>query len=110
MSLDSLKRLIAAGSLAAPLLLATVAAGAPEAPDTTDHTMAPIDSAAVLGLALDGPAIRQNQAQIVSANASVKSAKTAYLPTLSLSANLSGGGTSEPIRVTTANVTGGGRG
>jgi len=64
------------------------------AADTVDHSMAPIDSAMVMGLALDGPAIRQNQAQIVSANASVRSAKTAYLPIVSLSAGLSGGGPS----------------
>lgn len=61
------------------------------AADTVDHTMAPIDSTAVLGLALDGPAIRQNQAQILSANASIKSAKTAYFPTLSMNLGLSGG-------------------
>ena len=66
------------------------------AADTVDHSMAPIDSAMVMGLALDGPAIRQNQAQITSANASIKSAKTAYFPTLSLSANIQGSGASAP--------------
>jgi outer membrane protein len=62
------------------------------AADTVDHSMAPIDSAMVMGLAQDGPAIRQNQAQIVSAGASIKSAKTAYFPTLSMSANFQGSG------------------
>jgi outer membrane protein len=64
--------------------------------DTVDHSMSPIDSAMVMGLALDGPAIRQNQAQITSASASIKSAKTAYFPTLSLSANIQGSGPSAP--------------
>jgi outer membrane protein len=60
--------------------------------DTTNHAMQPIDSAAVLALALDGPTIRQNQAQIASATASIKSAKAAYLPSLSMGANFQGSG------------------
>ena len=40
----------------------------------------------VLGLAMGGPQIRQNEAQISSATAALKSARTAYLPTLNLGA------------------------
>ena len=62
--------------------------------DTVDHTVAPIDSAAVMGLALDGPAIRQNQAQITAASAR-RSAKAAYLPDGS-TANFNYSGTARP--------------
>ena len=46
--------------------------------------VAPIDSATLMGLALDGPAIRQNAgADQRRRSASIESAKTAYFPTLS---------------------------
>jgi outer membrane protein TolC len=58
-----------------------------------DRPSASIDSAAVLGLALTGPAIRQNEAQVASAGASLRSQKTQYFPTLTLGLNLAGNGT-----------------
>lgn len=60
--------------------------------DTAAHAMAPIDSASILALALDGPMIRQRQAEITAANASMKSAKGAYFPSLSASAGIGGNG------------------
>lgn len=61
--------------------------------DTVDHPVAPIDSAMVMQLALGGPTIRQFEAQAASALASERSAKAAYLPTLSANLNYSGSGT-----------------
>jgi len=61
--------------------------------DTVDRPLAPIDSSSVLGLALEGPAVKQNEAQIASANAAVRSAKTAYLPTLRVNLSFQGNGT-----------------
>jgi outer membrane protein len=60
--------------------------------DTAAYAMAPIDSAAILALALEGPMIRQRRAEISAADASVKSAKGAYFPSLSASAGISGNG------------------
>lgn len=60
--------------------------------DTVQHTMSPVDSATVMALAMDGPAIRNWQAQITASDASLHSAKAAYLPTLSASASLQGSG------------------
>jgi outer membrane protein len=62
--------------------------------DTAAYTMTPIDSASIMALALDGPMIRQRQAEISAADASTKSAKGAYFPSLSASAGLSGTGSS----------------
>ncbi|MGH7618085.1 MAG: TolC family protein [Gemmatimonadaceae bacterium] len=61
--------------------------------DTIERPSAAIDSAAVLGLALSGPQIRQNQAQIAAAHATLSSARTAYFPTLSMGLSFSGNGT-----------------
>ena len=61
--------------------------------DTVDHPVAPIDSAVIMQLALSGPTIRQFEAQSASALASERSAKAAYLPTVSGSLNYSGSGT-----------------
>jgi outer membrane protein len=61
--------------------------------DTLDHTYAPIDSVALLGLALQGPQIRQNEAQITSASAALRSQRTQYFPTLGVSLAYSGSGT-----------------
>jgi outer membrane protein len=61
--------------------------------DTVDHPIAPIDSAAVMQLALNGPTIRAAQASMSSARASQKSAKAAYLPTLSAGFTFGGAGT-----------------
>ncbi len=61
--------------------------------DTVDHPVAPIDSAMIMQLALSGPQIRQFEAQAVSAQASERSAKAAYLPTITANASYSGSGT-----------------
>src|SRR5262245_42057772 len=60
--------------------------------DTAAYAMSPIDSASILALALQGPMIRQSQAEITAANASMTSAKGAYFPSFSASAGLSGNG------------------
>jgi outer membrane protein len=60
--------------------------------DTLDRGMAPIDSAALAGLLDEGPAVRQAEAQLESARAAVKSAKTPYLPSLDLTYSRSGNG------------------
>jgi len=61
--------------------------------DTVDHQVAPIDSVMVLQLALSGPTIRQFEAQASSALATERSAKAAYLPTVTANLNYSGSGT-----------------
>jgi outer membrane protein len=61
--------------------------------DTVDHPVAPIDSAAIMALALSGPTIRQFEAQANAFSASERSAKTAYLPTVTAGFNYSGSGT-----------------
>src|SRR6478672_9688120 len=61
--------------------------------DTVDHPVAPIDSAMVMQLALAGPTIRQFEAQAVAAQATERSAKAAYLPTVTANLNYSGSGT-----------------
>ena len=61
--------------------------------DTVDHPVAPIDSAMIMQLALAGPTIRQFEAQAVAAQATERSAKAAYLPTVTANLNYSGSGT-----------------
>ena len=60
--------------------------------DTLDLALAPIDSASLAALLVEAPAIRQSQAQLQSANAAVRSARTPYLPTIDLSFQRSGNG------------------
>ncbi|MEO6877704.1 MAG: TolC family protein, partial [Gemmatimonadaceae bacterium] len=62
--------------------------------DTVEHTDAPIDSSGILQLALGGPTIRSADASIAAASAAERSAKTAYLPTVSANLTLGGSGTS----------------
>jgi len=62
--------------------------------DTVDLPRAAIDSASLMQWALDGPVIRQYQAQLNAANATQRSAKSAYLPVVSASFNYGGNGTS----------------
>jgi outer membrane protein TolC len=71
--------------VATPYLVTAVAS------DTAALPITPIDSTAIMRMALDGPGIRQYQAQIASAVALERSVKTQYLPTVS--AALSYGGT-----------------
>jgi outer membrane protein len=60
--------------------------------DTLDKPLTTPDSALLVSFAAQGPAVKQAQAQLVAANAGVKSAKTAYLPTINLSYSYSGNG------------------
>lgn len=62
--------------------------------DTVDLPRAVIDSATLMQWALDGPAIRQFQAQLNAATATQRSAKSQYLPTVTAGFNYSGNGTS----------------
>jgi outer membrane protein len=61
--------------------------------DTIEHAPTPIDSAQVLEMALNGPAIRQEQATVTATSAALRSAKTAYLPTVTAGFQLGGSGT-----------------
>lgn len=58
--------------------------------DTVAEAMVPIDSADLLALAENGPAVRQAQAAQVAARASARAARSPYLPTLSASFSLGG--------------------
>jgi outer membrane protein len=69
---------------------ATLVTAAPADPST--FAISPIDSVSVVGLALDGPTVRQAQAALAAANASVSSARTSYFPTLSASLRYGGNG------------------
>jgi len=60
--------------------------------DTLDLAFAPIDSATLAGMIDEGPSVRQAQAQLTSAEASVRSARTPYLPTVDLTYSRSGNG------------------
>jgi outer membrane protein len=60
--------------------------------DTVEHAPTQLDSTAIMQMALTGPAIRASEAQASSYQAAERSAKAAYLPTISLSANYSGSG------------------
>ena len=68
--------------------------------DTLDRGLAPVDSAALASVLGEAPAIRQSEAQLASAQATVKSAKTPYLPSVDLSYSRSGNGFSNTYGVT----------
>jgi outer membrane protein len=61
--------------------------------DTVEHPVAPVDSAAIMQMAITGPPIRQFEAQAAAASAAERSAKAAYLPTVTANFNYSGNGT-----------------
>lgn len=61
--------------------------------DTVDHPVAPVDSASIMRLALSGPTIRAAEANMNAANAAERSAKAAYLPTITANFNVAGNGT-----------------
>jgi outer membrane protein len=63
------------------------------ASDTAALSTTPIDSAAVVQAALNGPAVRQFDAQVASATSVERSAKSAYLPTVRANFGYSGNGT-----------------
>ena len=60
--------------------------------DTLDLALAPIDSASLAALLVEAPTVRQSEAQLQSANAAVRSARTPYLPTIDLTFQRSGNG------------------
>lgn len=60
--------------------------------DTLGQPAAPIDSAQLVQWALEGPSVKQAQAQLVAAKASVKAAHTPYLPTIDLNYSRGGNG------------------
>ena len=62
------------------------------AADTSTFTITPIDSAAVVALALDGPGVREAKAALNAASAGVKSARTSYFPTVTASLRYGGNG------------------
>jgi outer membrane protein len=60
--------------------------------DTLDLALAPIDSGTLAGLLDEGPLVRQAEAQLASAQVSVRSARAPYLPTVDLTYSRSGNG------------------
>jgi outer membrane protein len=60
--------------------------------DTLDLALAPIDSASLAGMLDEGPLVRQAEAQLASAQVSVRSARAPYLPTVDLTYSRSGNG------------------
>jgi outer membrane protein len=60
--------------------------------DTLDLDLGPIDSVALAGLLDEGPAVRQTEAELASARAAVRTARTPYLPTVDLTYSRSGNG------------------
>lgn len=63
-----------------------------ESSDSLDLQQGAIDSLSLVSLAQRGPAVRQATAQLTSANAAVRTAKTVYLPTLDLTFSRGGSG------------------
>jgi outer membrane protein len=60
--------------------------------DTAGFAITPVDSAAVVALALNGPTVRAAEANVAAAKASVSSARTSYFPTVSTSLRYGGSG------------------
>lgn len=60
--------------------------------DTVDVPLSPIDTAAIMELALNGPVIRQTQAQVNSASAAVRSSRASFWPTVRASFSYGGSG------------------
>lgn len=60
--------------------------------DTLEVPMSPIDSAALVQLALNGPSVSQANAQLLSARAAVRASQSSYFPTLDLVFSRGGGG------------------
>lgn len=61
--------------------------------DTVDLRMTQVDSASITQMALNGPAIRQSEAQVRALGSAERSAKTSYLPTVSANLGFGGSGT-----------------
>lgn len=60
--------------------------------DTASFAVTPIDSAAVVSLAMNGPTVRQAEAQLAAAKSTVSSARSSYFPTLSTTLRYGGSG------------------
>ena len=58
--------------------------------DTADPAPVAVDSAALLGLAEDGPAVRASKAQLNGSQAAAKAALSPYYPTVSLTGSYNG--------------------
>lgn len=65
--------------------------------DTSDFRMTSVDSAALMQMALNGPAVQSAQLNSRAANAGVASARSAYLPVIRMNYSYSGQG-NEPYR------------
>ena len=63
--------------------------------DTLDTGLSPVDSAQLASLIPQSPTVKQSQAQLASAQASVKSSRTSYLPAVDLTYNRSGSGSNQ---------------
>ena len=103
---DSLRSVITVGNARLALLTAQnnlrvanafltrlVASPTPVTPisaDTVDPGPISLDSAGLAAVALEGPAVRQSRAQLVSARAAARSGRATYLPTVSLTATSNG--------------------
>ena len=61
--------------------------------DTVERRYAPLDSSSVVQMAMNGPAIKQSEAQLNSSLAAFRAAKAAYLPTVTANFNYGGNGT-----------------
>ena len=112
---DSLRSLIQVGNARLALLTAqnnvrvasaslTRLVGTPflvtaNAADTVALQITQVDSASLLQLALEGPAVRQAQLNQRAAGAGVAAARSSYLPTIRMSYSYNGSGT-EPYRFT----------
>lgn len=58
--------------------------------DTVDLPITHVDSAALDQMAVEGPAVQQASMQLRAANAAARSAKSTYLPTITMSYNYNG--------------------
>ena len=61
--------------------------------DTAERLGSPLDSAQLMTLASQGPTVRAADAAVSAANATQRSAKSGYFPTISLSGSYGGSGT-----------------
>jgi outer membrane protein len=60
--------------------------------DTTVFAIAPVDSATVVDIAMNGPTVKTAEASLNASRAAVSSARTGYLPTISTSLGYRGSG------------------
>jgi outer membrane protein len=104
---DSLRSFVAVGNAKLTVMTAqnnvrnaslalTRLAGSSQLITATNDSMAfailPVDSVALVAAALDGPTVREAQANLTASRAAVSSAKTAYFPSLTTSYGYNGSG------------------